>query len=245
MRDPIPPLTMLVHLSQPLADKLDLRTMPYHVHEILLGFLAYYFILYGLSPAISQLVCPKTYTGFNWCTRLNSDTHWVSKIQALFINGAALYGFAAGYFLWDLQVCLQHFRICGAGALVHATGCSGYNVHWLQQKPFGNYYGLSFILYELSTPFLNVHWFCDKLGLTGSKPQLYDGIALLFTFFACCIVWGTYYCEITELPMWLVTIYLVGNTALSILSIYWFSQMVKAVRKRFVPAEEVKAKKDK
>lgn len=54
---------------------------------------------------------------------------------------------------------------------------------------------------------------------------------------------GPVSCEITELPMWLVTIYLVGNTALSILNIYWFNQMVKAVRKRFVPAEEVKTKK--
>lgn len=154
------------------------------------------------------------------------------------------------------------------------------------QKPFGNYYGLSFILYELSTPFLNVHWFCDKLGLTGSKLQLYNGIALLFTFFACRVVWGSYQsfmiysdiykalttpasqltsllvdgdvcgrnasgkayggpvsCEITELPMWLVSVYLAGNTALSFLNVYWFSQMVKAVRKRFVPAEEAKVKK--
>lgn len=48
------------------------------------------------------------------------------------------------------------------------------------------------MLYELSTPFLNVHWFCDKLGMTGSKLQLYNGIALLVTFFGCRIVWGTY-----------------------------------------------------
>ena len=150
MRDPIPPPTMLVQLTQPLADKLDLKTMPYHVHEILIGFLAYHFILYGLSPAVSKLLWPKTYAGFNRRTRLNWDIHWVSMIQALFINGAALYviftdperkemdwkgrlwgytpasgmvqGFAAGYFLWDLQVCLQHFSICGVGALVHAIG---------------------------------------------------------------------------------------------------------------------------
>ena len=144
---------------------------------------------------------------------------------------------------------------------------------------------MSFILYELSTPFLNVHWFCDKLGLTGSRLQLYNGIALLFTFFACRVVWGSYQsfmiysdiykalttpasqltslleddmcgrnssgmayggavsCEITELPMWLVMVYLVGNTALSFLNIYWFSQMVKAVRKRFAPAEGTKVKK--
>jgi hypothetical protein len=157
----------------------------------------------------------------------------------------------------------------------------------LSQKPFGNYYGLSFVLYELSTPFLNIHWFCDKLGLTGSKLQMYNGIALLVTFFGCRIVWGTYQsymiyldiykaltmptpermgslleaqkcegnantsmgfngsgsCAIGELPMWLVSVYLVGNTALSLLNFYWFAQMVKAVRKRFVPADEVKAKK--
>ena len=150
MKDPIPPPTLLVQLSQPLADKLDLKTMPYHVHEILLGFLAYHIVLQGLSPAISRLICPKTYAGLNRRTRLNWDVHCVSMIQALFINSAALWviftdperkkmdwkgrlwgytpasgmvqGFAAGYFLWDLQVCIQHFSICGVGALVHAIG---------------------------------------------------------------------------------------------------------------------------
>lgn len=28
--------------------------------------------------------------------------------------------------------------------------------------------------------------------MTGSKPQLYNGIALLITFFSCRLVWGTY-----------------------------------------------------
>jgi hypothetical protein len=152
-----------------------------------------------------------------------------------------------------------------------------------KQRPFGNYYGLSFVLYELSTPFLNIHWFCDKLNLTGSKLQLYNGIALLATFFGCRVVWGTYQsyliysdiytaltcsptpldltleddkcqrnasgpgvgglssCEFGELPIWLVGIYLAGNTALSLLNFFWFSQMVKAVRKRFVPQPEMKA----
>jgi hypothetical protein len=138
-------------------------------------------------------------------------------------------------------------------------------------------------LYELSTPFLNIHWFCDKLGMTGSKLQMYNGIALLATFFGCRIVWGTYSsiliysdiykalttptnnsmaslldggkcdgnastldgpgCEIGDLPTWLVTVYLVGNTALSLLNFFWFNQMVKAVRKRFVPSVEKQAKK--
>jgi hypothetical protein len=60
------------------------------------------------------------------------------------------------------------------------------------QRPFVNFYGCTFILYELSSPFLNFHWFFDKLDMTGSKPQLYNGIALLVTFFSCRLVWGTY-----------------------------------------------------
>jgi hypothetical protein len=133
---------------------------------------------------------------------------------------------------------------------------------------------------------LNIHWFCDKLDLTGSKIQFYNGIALLVTFFGCRIVWGTYQsvliysdiytalttspsdplasmldegkcennassispgyisgCEIGGLPMWLVSIYLVGNTALSLLNFYWFSQMVKAIRKRFVVQSGVQVNK--
>jgi hypothetical protein len=39
---------------------------------------------------------------------------------------------------------------------------------------------------------LNFHWFFDKLEMTGSKPQLYNGLMLLFTFFCCRLVWGTY-----------------------------------------------------
>lgn len=55
-----------------------------------------------------------------------------------------------------------------------------------------NFYGCTFILYELSSPFLNFHWFFDKLDMTGSLPQLVNGIFLLITFFCCRLIWGTY-----------------------------------------------------
>lgn len=58
------------------------------------------------------------------------------------------------------------------------------------QRPFVNFYGPIFILYELSSPFLNIHWFCDKLALTGSIYQLINGIILMTTFFLCRLVWG-------------------------------------------------------
>ncbi|KAL8893737.1 MAG: hypothetical protein Q9207_008570, partial [Kuettlingeria erythrocarpa] len=59
-------------------------------------------------------------------------------------------------------------------------------------RPFVNFYGPTFILYELSSPFLNFHWFFDKLQMTGSRAQWYNGILLLASFFCCRLLWGTY-----------------------------------------------------
>jgi hypothetical protein len=76
--------------------------------------------------------------------------------------------------------------------LVFPASADGTPTNHSLQRPFVNFYGCTFILYELSSPFLNFHWFFDKLDMTGSKPQLYNGIALLITFFSCRLVWGTY-----------------------------------------------------
>ena len=58
------------------------------------------------------------------------------------------------------------------------------------QRPCVNFYAPNFILYEVSSPFLNFHWCCDKLNLTGSPVQLINGVILLVTFFCFRIVWG-------------------------------------------------------
>lgn len=117
----------------------------------------------------------------------------------------------------------------------------------LHQRPFCNYYGLNFVLYELSTPFLNVHWFMDKLDMTGSTAQLVNGIVLITTFGASRLVWGTYqsvrmYQDIwtafetpggLPVPPWLAIAYVVSNTTLSALNFYWFGRMITAMKKRF------------
>ncbi len=74
----------------------------------------------------------------------------------------------------------------------------------LVQRPFVNYYAPVFVLYELSTPFLNVHWFCDKLNMTGGKLQWCNGILLLLTFFCSRLVWGTYQSMRVFRDMWLM-----------------------------------------
>lgn len=160
-------------------------------------------------------------------------------------------------------------RKCGCGERVGVCMCFSYMsclfLSWLlegltflgRQRPFLNYYGLNFVLYELSTPFLNVHWFLDKCGMTGSRFQLVNGIALIASFGASRLVWGTYqsvnmYRDVWQalktpgelpVPPWLALAYVLANTILSGLNFWWFSRMVVTVRKRFQkPREQVNKK---
>jgi len=107
---------------------------------------------------------------------------------------------AAGYFLWDLIMTAANLNIFGLGMLAHAV--SALLVYSFGFRPFVNYYSCNFILWELSSPFLNLHWFFDKLGMTGSKAQLYNGLMLIFTFFSCRLVWGTYQSFMVARDVW-------------------------------------------
>ncbi|KAF3006763.1 hypothetical protein E8E13_010046 [Curvularia kusanoi] len=220
MRDPFPLQRpeYLVKYVQPVADALHLRTLPLHFHEVAFAFALYHITNKYISPAFSRYFFPNIYPQFNARTKLNWDVHIVSFVQSTVICGLALWvmladdereqmsqaervhgytggtglvqAFAGGYFLWDLVITVQNVSVFGIGMLFHAI--SALCVFSLGFRPFVNFYAPTFILYELSSPFLNIHWFCDKLSLTGSTLQLINGIFLLLTFMSCRLFWGTY-----------------------------------------------------
>ncbi|MCJ1432353.1 hypothetical protein MMC27_001709 [Xylographa pallens] len=219
MLDPfLAPNPTLSALAAPLARFLHLTTLPIHIHEVLLAFAFYHLVNSYGSSYLSTRLFPREYGSLSAKTRLNWDVHVVSFVQSCIINFLALWvmwrdeerrnmdwrervygytggdgmiqGFAAGYFLWDLCISVMHVDVFGWGMLAHAV--SALVVFSLGFRPFVNFYAPTFILYELSSPFLNIHWFCDKLHLTGSRIQLYNGLVLLATFFSCRLVWGTY-----------------------------------------------------
>lgn len=137
-----------------------------------------------------------------------ADMNWVGRIWGYTGAGGLLQAMASGYFIWDLIITAQHVSIFGPGMLAHAVAATtvfmlgfvstkkntargqGIGTDTQHQRPYVNYYGPIFILYELSSPFLNFHWFLDKLQLTGSNYQLFNGIILMSTFFGCRLVWG-------------------------------------------------------
>ncbi|EEP82448.1 conserved hypothetical protein [Uncinocarpus reesii 1704] len=219
MLDPIPPPPeWLQKLVQPFAEYVSLPSLQYHIHEVLGAFVLYQFVQSVVSPALSTWLFPKIYPNFPRRTRLNWDVHVVSLVQSTLINtlaiwvmfadkerstmnaGERVYGYsgacaliqalATGYFLWDLIVSTVHVNVFGIGMLFHAV--SALWVFSLGFRPFVNFYSPVFILYELSSPFLNFHWFFDKVNMTGSRAQWYNGMLLLAVFFSCRLVWGTY-----------------------------------------------------
>jgi hypothetical protein len=114
----------------------------------------------------------------------------------------------------------------------------------------------------------------DKMNMTGTRAQLYNGLALLFTFFSCRLVYGTYssFCVYRDVwsainvtpdmkalmmptmtfahpdstvPMWIGVAYLASNITLNSLNFYWFFMMIRAVRKRFEPSSSSQEKTEK
>ncbi|KAI1336402.1 TLC domain-containing protein [Xylariaceae sp. FL0016] len=219
MKDPfpIPPIPALAEAVKPWAEYLALPTLPLHIHEVLIMAGFYMFVGSVVSPLVSRRLFPVQYNALSRSKRLNWNVHVVSLVQSTMINGLALWvmyadderrnmdwqervwgydgaaamiqALAAGYFLYDLILTASNVGIFGLGMLAHAI--SALLVYSFGFRPFVNYYSTNFILWELSSPFLNIHWFFDKLGMTGSRAQLYNGLALIATFFSCRLVWGT------------------------------------------------------
>ncbi|KAI1202442.1 TLC domain-containing protein [Nemania serpens] len=230
MKDPfpIPPIPALAHAVQPWADYLNLPTLPLHIHEVVIIAAFYEFVRSVVSPVLSSRLFPAQYGALSRSKKLNWDVHVVSLVQSTTINALALWviyvdeergqmdwrerlwgytggsgmiqALAAGYFLWDLFITAANVNIFGLGMLAHAV--SALLVYSFGFRPFVNYYSSVFILWELSSPFLNVHWFFDKLGMTGSRAQLYNGIVLIATFFSCRLVWGTYQSFLVYRDLW-------------------------------------------
>ncbi|KAF2157195.1 DUF887-domain-containing protein [Myriangium duriaei CBS 260.36] len=218
MRDPFPFASpqFLQDATTPFARATGLTTLPLHIHEVIFSILLYTFIGVSVSPWLSRLLCPRSYPRLDRRTKINWDVHVVSLFQSVFICGLALFsifgdperktwgweerlwaytgfdGFmtsmACGYFIWDLFVTAYYINIFGWGMLAHAVAATA--VFSLGFRPFVNYYAAVFLLYELSSPFNNFHWFLDKLHLTGSFYQWINGIVLILTFFFCRLVWG-------------------------------------------------------
>ncbi|KAF8319414.1 DUF887-domain-containing protein, partial [Clavulina sp. PMI_390] len=247
------------------SSQLGLPLLPPYFSTILgcaLGFQ----LLEFLSAPISRILFGTRYTTLKKATRRAWEEHVVGLVHALLIIPLAVYtrfyspqrsvlendkafGFSedavpmfcvcVGYFFWDTIRELRNFS--DFGFIAHGAACLV--VYANAFRPFLAYYGSGFLLWEASTPLLHFHWFFDKLGMTGSLPQLINGVLLLGTFFTARIVYGGYMTVEFfhtmqsiqhEIPAVQYYAYFGGNILLNGLNWFWFFKMISALRKRFV-----------
>jgi len=259
---PAPPPSV-IKLFTPICEKLGFNVLPRHIHVVLGGAL-FYQLCFLVSPFLSSPL--KSYRTLRRRSKINWDIHLVSMIQALIICHLAylalgdpvlkadrVFGYSAfggdvaalacGYFVWDTYVSLKYAGLFGIGFALH--GIASLYVFLFGFRPFLMYYGPAVLFYELSTPFLNIHWFLDKFRMTGSNTQIANGVVLICVFFSCRVIWGWYitynflhdmydarqtYPEQT--PLWLVGLYSTANLFLNTLNLYWFSKMIDSLRRR-------------
>jgi len=152
---------------------------------------------------------------------------------------------ALAYFVWDTF----ETALGGSGIdfVAHGFVCS--LIYGLGLRPWCAYYGPRALIWETSTIFLNIHWFLDKAGKTGSTFQLVNGILLLVTFFAVRLVYGAFVSYDFISTLWsvrnqvhpaLTAPYAIGNIMLNCLNWFWFGKMIDALRRRFSEPDDKK-----
>ncbi|KIJ69071.1 hypothetical protein HYDPIDRAFT_80212 [Hydnomerulius pinastri MD-312] len=248
-------------LAHPLARKYGLTVFPEFADITVLAWLFFSVVHISLSPAVSRAIFPISYGKANKKTRKNWDAHVVSLVHALVVvvlasrclnekslvedrafgvhrNAGFVCAIAIGYFIWDAIESIVHFT--DIGFVIHGVACL--TIFVLGSRPFVQYYSMRFLLWEVSTIFLDLHWFLDKTGKTGTTLQLVNGVALLGAFFSVRLIWGgkmSYDFFITlngvyeHLPLVYIVVYGAANIMLQGLNWFWFTKMISALRKRF------------
>ncbi|KAI0705937.1 DUF887-domain-containing protein [Cytidiella melzeri] len=248
----------LSKLVTPMASLLGLEHLPQNFPNIAYSALGFTFVHIIAAPVLSRWIAPVSYAKLQGPRAKNNwEIHVVSLVHAVIIvvlayrtfNEPALladpaYGWhetaeltnsvAVGYFIWDTIDATVNYT--DLGFVLHGKSWS------ISARPILQYFSSRFLFWELSTPFLNIHWFLDKTGKTGSTFQLINGVLLLSTFFFVRIVYG-WYTSITfwrimfrkpnDIPVLYRAVFLVAHTVLMTLNLVWFSKMISALRKRF------------
>ncbi len=167
-------------------------------------------------------------------------------------GGNVLMALAAGFFVFDLTHSMFDFQ--GLPFLVHAVLCSA--VYCLALTlPYVQYFGCVYLLFELSTVWLNAMWFVKFVYGLPEKSLVYRVCAAAFalTFFASRIVFGKYsnYVFYRELLLRyheqhapVTALFVFANVALTVLNHYWFYRVIsvivmgKAIKKEEIAGKE-------
>lgn len=222
---------------------------------------ALFTILSGLSRHLGPFLFPSVFHALTppelKKLRLSWPHHIVSLVHAIVISVLAIanvamnelgedrvWGFSEGisrmvavtmgYFLWDLKVTIHYWHLYGRAFLIHAI--MALSSFLFSYAPFAQFYAPYFLLFELSSIFVNVHWFMSKLNLNGSRLQKINDVILIVLFFVVRIVCGVGMTIFFIMDIWkergdvsasVLAVYGTCLMATNTLNIYWFVKLMK------------------
>ncbi|KAJ2055068.1 hypothetical protein GGI08_004280 [Coemansia sp. S2] len=153
-----------------------------------------------------------------------------------------------GYFLWDMVNTYRNIDVDGWGFMAHAI--MSFGVYLLAYSPLLQYYGACFMMFEISTLFLNIHNTLEDLELQEAILYYINATALVSSFFFARIVYGT----ILSINVWrelanstipinplAVSFVRLANITLMCLSYYWFSIIIMTAKRNALDADLIRA----
>ncbi|CAL9734289.1 hypothetical protein MOSE0_E02630 [Monosporozyma servazzii] len=256
-----------------------------HLHEIAYAFLFYQTISSFIAPMVNRLIFGERYTSIkDEKLKIDFDIHVVSMVQALislyiiwpvltlpfFSHNIATYqndycsmvsSLSAGYFVWDLIVCLKYIHIYGFQYLIHAVVALYGSL--VPLMPVIQVWVPKILMYEASTPFVNINWYIMQLTSPPTASNLkpvnvpmwfnaLNGVCLMAVFFVVRIVWGNiaqvmyfhqlfkYRNDMTTLKAYLSLLLAFVALVLNILNMFWFNKMLKIAKKLSSPSDKNK-----
>lgn len=150
---------------------------------------------------------------------------------------SALMCFACGYFVFDFMHTFYDFQ--GVAFLIHAVFCT--SVYGAALKPFLQYYGACFLIFEASTFWMNAAWYARFALLWDANSTGVKTLKAIFaiSFLLVRIVFGDYSSYLFYQDMYhrvlvpnghitaFESLFVVANIVLSGLNHYWMYKIVE------------------
>eukprot|EP00002_Diphylleia_rotans_P027341 TRINITY_DN5479_c0_g1_i1.p1 TRINITY_DN5479_c0_g1~~TRINITY_DN5479_c0_g1_i1.p1 ORF type:complete len:279 (-),score=56.38 TRINITY_DN5479_c0_g1_i1:162-998(-) len=259
VEDLFPVYEILSKLSKPGFTIHQVPEIPSYVW-IIAASVAFYGAVYVFMKAILMVCWPhfrnsKRADRVEWLTRINSNINVIftilgpasillheksiwSSLIVVSETGKTMFAIFLGYIIIDLVAIIRTYSEMRNAWQITLHHCMG-----LWAGLFGMYYdtfllvGLLYLLTELSTPFVNNHWFLSNLQMRNSLFFKLNGLAGAIVFFAVRIC-GQFYVasllyqlrdDFVAMGPWLATFFLANYVAIVFLNTFWFTSMMKII----------------
>lgn len=166
---------------------------------------------------------------------LMNDYIWSHRISFISNESQLLSNFTCGYFLYDMALCSIRFKYVGSMFLGHAILAFAINLISITSG-VGHFYTAAFIVWETSTPFVNIRYFMNKLGV--HVFEKINNVLIMLAFLICRIIWGSFIYYILVID----TVYESEGLLLKMpifiaffmnaMNYYWFYKIVKVASRR-------------